>query len=160
MRFMPSASAGIALSLILAACSGGGAAPTTVPTPSAPSATQGPQPTQAQATPAATQAATHPAPTQAGAAACVPSTATPTVTAEFKEFLFVPAALTAKVGDVVSWTNADGAPHGVSLDSDNTHCTASLAKGQSGGTTFEAAGTYGLHCFVHPTMKGSITITD
>lgn len=105
------------------------------------------------------------APTQAAsagasqAAICAPSTAAGTVTGEAKEFKWVPESLTAKVGDVIVWTNADSAPHGVELDESGAKCTTNIAGGATGGATFGVAGTYAFHCFVHPNMKGTIVIS-
>jgi plastocyanin len=68
--------------------------------------------------------------------------------------------VTAKVGDVITWTNSDGVPHKVALDDGS--CAMSANIGTSGGTrslVFTKAGTYPFHCAVHPSMKGTITIS-
>lgn len=73
-------------------------------------------------------------------------------------FAFSPANITAKVGQTVTFTNGDSAPHTATLD-DGSCTTPNLGKGESGGLTFNAAGTYPFHCNIHPDMKGTITVS-
>ena len=124
--------------LLLAACSGGGA--TTAPT-SAPTAE------------ASVEAS---APT--AEAACTESSAAGEVSVAIADFAFNPADITATVGQTITFTNNDSAPHTATLDDDSCG-TGNLNNGDSGGLTFTAAGTYPFHCAVHPTMKGSITVS-
>ncbi|HYK96174.1 MAG TPA: plastocyanin/azurin family copper-binding protein [Candidatus Dormibacteraeota bacterium] len=68
--------------------------------------------------------------------------------------------VSAKVGDVITWTNSDSVPHKVALDDGS--CTMSANIGPSGGThslVFTKAGTYPFHCAIHPSMTGTITIS-
>jgi len=68
--------------------------------------------------------------------------------------------INAKVGDVITWTNSDTVPHKVALDDGS--CTMSANIDPSGGTkslVFTKAGTYPFHCTIHPSMKGTITIS-
>ena len=68
--------------------------------------------------------------------------------------------INAKVGDVITWTNSDDVPHKVATDDGS--CTMGANIGPSGGTAslvFTKAGTYAFHCTVHPSMKGTITIS-
>jgi plastocyanin len=94
------------------------------------------------------------------ASGCTPSTSTATVAATIAGFKFAPATITAKVGDVIGWTNNDTANHSAVLD-DNSSCTTGvLGQGKSGALTFSAPGTYAYHCGVHGnSMKGSITVS-
>ena len=97
-----------------------------------------------------------------GAAAgdpCAKSTATGTVTAAIKDFAFAPATVTAKVGDVITWTNNDSAGHTVTVDSAPACDTGTIAGGATGSLTFSVAGTYAFHCKIHSSMKGTITIS-
>ena len=91
---------------------------------------------------------------------CAPSTAAGTVTASIIDFEFDPATVSAKVGDVISWTNDGATPHTATVDDHGACATAQLAVGQSGAISFTAAGTYPFHCAVHPTMKGTIEISE
>jgi plastocyanin len=93
-----------------------------------------------------------------GGGACTASTGTPTVPVTIQNFAFGPAAITAKVGDVVGFTNKDSVNHTATLD-DGSCTTDSLSNGATGALTFTAAGTYPFHCKIHPTMKGTITVS-
>lgn len=81
------------------------------------------------------------------------------MTASIIDFEFDPATVSAKVGDVISWTNDGAAPHTATLDDHGACATAQLSPGQSGAISFDTAGTYPFHCSVHPTMKGTIEIS-
>lgn len=77
-----------------------------------------------------------------------------------ENFAFGPADLTIEVGDTVTWTNLDGAPHTAT----STSGPASFDSGtlNTDGTfsfTFDTAGTYEYFCEIHPEMLGSITVT-
>lgn len=128
--------------LFLAACSSGGA-------PTAPSA-------PASAAPSV-EASTEASPAAAGGP-CTESAAAGEVTVSIKGFAFNPADITAEVGQTVTFTNGDSAPHTATLD-DGSCTTARLSNGGSDGLTFTAAGTYPFHCNVHPDMKGTITVS-
>lgn len=68
--------------------------------------------------------------------------------------------IAAKVGDVITWTNADDIPH--KFANDDGSCTMGANIAPSGGTAslvFTKAGTYAFHCAIHPSMKGTITIS-
>ncbi|HEU0235104.1 MAG TPA: plastocyanin/azurin family copper-binding protein [Candidatus Limnocylindrales bacterium] len=112
------------------------------------------------ASPAPSAAEPSPGEPSAAGDPCAPSTATGTVTASIIDFEFDPATVSAKVGDVISWTNDGSAPHTATLDDHSACATAQLAAGQSGAISFSAAGTYPFHCAVHPTMKGTIEISE
>ena len=139
MRSIVRGSAAIGVALILAACS--------------PTATSAPT---SAATAAGTQAATQAA--SAAAATCEETTAAATVHAAVANFEW--GAVSAKVGDVVTWTNSDSAPHAVALDDGSCSMSDNIAA--SGGTRslkFNVAGSFPFHCSVHPNMKGTITIS-
>jgi len=130
MRPLARGIATLAISVALAACSGSG------------------------------QAATPPAPgaTTAGSAVCADSTGTTTVDATVGGFQWGPVS--AKVGDVITWTNSDSAPHKLALDDGSCTMSGNIAgSGGKASLVFSAAGTYPFHCTIHPTMKGTITIS-
>ena len=144
------------MTLVLGACGSGSTQSPVVTTAPA---------TAAAATPApATGAPASAAPSAAGgggAAACAPAAAgaAATVKVSIKNFAFSPEPVTAKVGDVIGWTNNDSAGHTASLD-DGTCTTDTIASGTTQALVFSAPGTYPYHCNIHPTqMKGTITIT-
>lgn len=68
----------------------------------------------------------------------------------------------------VIWTNADrqadsyggtGVPHHLVSDT-GLFDSGTLSAGESYGFTFPAAGTYSYHCTLHPSMVGTITLTQ
>jgi plastocyanin len=126
--------------LLLAACSSSGA--TVAPTVAAPSAE-------------ASTAASAPA---AGGAACSQSAEAGQVAVAIKDFAFGPADIQAKVGDIITFTNSDSAPHTATLD-DGSCSTGNIGSGGSDGLAFTAAGTYPFHCKIHTQMKGTITVS-
>jgi len=97
-------------------------------------------------------------PGAAAAAACATSTAAGTVTAGIKDFAFDPTAVSAKVGDVITWTNNGAASHTVTVDN-QSGCDSTVAAGATTSLTFSAAGSYPFHCKIHSQMTGTITIT-
>ena len=133
--------------------------------------TQSPDVTTAPVTAASTPApatgapASEAAPSQAGgassAAACATAAAgaAATVKVSIKNFAFSPEPVTAKVGDVIGWTNNDSISHTATLD-DGSCTTDTIAAGTTLALVFSAPGTYPYHCSIHPTqMMGKITIT-
>ncbi len=131
--------------LLLAACASSGA--TVAPSVEAPSA--------AAPSAEASTAASAPA---AGGAACSQTANAGTVAVTIKDFAFGPADIQAKVGDVITFSNKDAAPHTASLD-DGSCSTGTISPGSSDGLTFTAAGTYAFHCKIHSSMHGTITVS-
>lgn len=72
-----------------------------------------------------------------------------------KNFAFSPADATVKVGETVTFTNEDSAPHNVSIDGKEL---GSQDPGASVTWTPTKAGTYPYSCVIHPTMTGQITV--
>jgi plastocyanin len=128
--------------LLLAACSGGGA--TTAPT--------------AEASVEASMEASMEASAPAAETPCTEGTGGGDVSVAIADFAFNPADISAAVGQTITFTNNDSAPHTATLDDDSCG-TGNLNNGGSGGLTFTAPGTYPFHCAVHPTMKGTITVS-
>jgi plastocyanin len=132
MRSITRGIAAFAVSLLLAACSGSGGGGSTQP-----AATSG----------------------GGGAAPCADSTGTTTVETTVADFKWAP--VTAKVGDVITWTNSDSAPHQVGLDDNSCAMSKSIAGGGGKASlVFSKAGTFPFHCTIHSSMKGTITITQ
>lgn len=124
----------LAATLGLAACSGAGA--TVAPT-----------------------ATVAPAPSTAAAGACAPSTATGTVAVTIEGFAFQPSTVTAKVGDVIAFTNRDSASHTATLD-DDPCTTEGLGKDATGALVFSEPGSFPFHCRIHPDMTGTFEISS
>jgi plastocyanin len=91
--------------------------------------------------------------------ACAPSSSPGQVEVTIEGRAFSSSRITARVGDVISFTNRDAVPHTATLDDGS--CTAEgLGKGVTGGLTFTAAGSYPFHCRIHTDMTGTIEVTD
>lgn len=69
---------------------------------------------------------------------------------------FNPPSLEVAVGDTITFTNEDAAPHTATAKS-GAFDTGRLEKGQSAQVTISAAGTFDYICEIHPAMKGSVT---
>jgi plastocyanin len=130
----------LAIVLVVAACGGGMA--TTAPT-----------------TAAESQAPASQAPS-AASGPCAPSDAPGTVSAGMANVAFDPSSITAKVGDVISWTNKDTVQHTATVKGNETCTTPNLATEASGGITFSQAGSYDFFCKIHPQMTGTIEVTS
>jgi plastocyanin len=134
----------VVLGLILAACGGG--------------ATQTPGSSAASVPSAATGASAPASAAAGGGAACESASGgTATVTVSIKDFKMNPQPVNAKVGDVVAWTNNDGAPHSATMD-DGSCDTDSIAAGATAMLKFTAAGTYTYHCKIHPGQMKDFTV--
>jgi plastocyanin len=66
--------------------------------------------------------------------------------------------LAVKKGDTVIWTNRDSAPHTVTGEGG----LASNAIYQSGtySFTFDSVGVFNYYCTYHPSMKGTVTVSE
>jgi hypothetical protein len=75
------------------------------------------------------------------------------------QYAFAPASLTVHVGDTVTWTNRDQAPHDVTTTAGpvSVH-SPTLTTGQSWTYTFTQPGSYAYICSIHPDMKAQITV--
>ena len=77
-------------------------------------------------------------------------------------------SLASTTGGVVMWTNNDqtsgvygssGTTHNITAD-DGGYSSGNLAPGATFQRTFMVAGSYAYHCSIHPTMKGTVTVTQ
>ena len=133
------------LALVLAACSSSGSSPAASTAASA----------------AVPSTAVSAAPSSAGspaAAACKETKDTGAVAVSIKDFEFNPAAISAKVGQVIAFSNTGFEPHNATIDAGGC-ATATLQTNNTDGLVFTAAGTYPFHCTVHTQMHGTITVT-
>ena len=67
-------------------------------------------------------------------------------------------AVSAPVGETVTWKNLDSVGHTVTLDDGSVNGTISAGSTFSHG--FDTAGTFPYHCDIHKSMTGTITITQ
>jgi plastocyanin len=137
------------LALVLAACSSSGSSPAATAA-GAPSAAVGPSAAASSAPSAVASALAD--------GTCREAKDKGAVAVSIKDFEFTPAAITAKVGDVITFSNTGFEPHNATLDAGGCG-TATLQTDQTDGLTFAAAGTYPFHCTVHTQMHGTITVT-
>jgi len=73
------------------------------------------------------------------------------------DFAYSPAGVTVNVGDTITWTNEDAAPHTATAD-DGEFDTGTLSRGASGSQTFSSAGTFSYFCTIHPSMTATVTV--
>ena len=93
-----------------------------------------------------------------GAAICTEATGTAAdVEATVENNTWGPVS--AKVGDVITWTNSDAVPHKVALDDGSCTMTDNITGDAPQSLVFNQAGAFPFHCTVHPSMKGTITIS-
>jgi plastocyanin len=88
----------------------------------------------------------------------------PSVQSAIEAFKF--ENLTVSVGNVITWTNQDSAPHTVThgtspdVNSDPDFQSGNLTQGQSYFHTFTNAGTFAYFCEVHPSITGTVTVGE
>lgn len=79
---------------------------------------------------------------------------------EMMGYAFSPASLSIAVGDTVTWTNHDTAPHNVVItDGPEKFTSPNITTGSTFSHTFTKAGTYSYYCAIHPDMKATLTVT-
>ena len=80
------------------------------------------------------------------------------VAVHISNFTFGPKVVTVKVGQTVTWTNADDIPHTV-VATDKSFRSKVLDTGQSFSFTFTKAGQFAYFCSLHPMMTGKVIVT-
>jgi len=81
------------------------------------------------------------------------------VTVPIRDFFFDPSAITVEPGTTVMWVNEGTHPHTVTAD-DGQFDSEALMPGDSFMITFSGSGTLTYHCEIHPSMRGSVTVSD
>jgi len=74
-----------------------------------------------------------------------------------QNFAFVPDTVRIKVGQTITWTNKDTAPHTATALAGAFNST-NLITNQTYQFTFTTAGTFSYHCLVHPMMTTAYVI--
>jgi plastocyanin len=72
-------------------------------------------------------------------------------------FTFTPGEITIAPGQSVTWTNDDGAPHGLEYK-DGAKGVDPLLPGASFSRKFDRPGDYEYNCSVHPYMTGRVVV--
>jgi plastocyanin len=75
------------------------------------------------------------------------------------DFAFEPPAVSVTAGSTVTWTNSGAAPHTATSDS-GAFDSGTLQPGASFSQTFDTPGTFGYLCTIHPSMTGTVTVTE
>jgi plastocyanin len=72
---------------------------------------------------------------------------------------FSPNPVKIKVGETVTWINDDSGIHTVT-SKDGVFDSGMMGKGQSFSFTFDKADEYSYHCEPHPSMVGTVVVTE
>jgi len=72
-------------------------------------------------------------------------------------FAFAPVQLAVASGQTVTWTNDDGAPHGIAF-ADHAQGMDLMMPGQAFSRRFTKPGVYDYVCAVHPYMTARVTV--
>ena len=71
---------------------------------------------------------------------------------------FVPNPIAMRVGQTISWKNADSVTHDATQDASG-FTTGNVSPGAtSSPIMMSTAGTFTYHCAIHPSMVGTITV--
>lgn len=81
-------------------------------------------------------------------------------TVVIKNLTFSPSTITVPVGTTVTWTNQDTVAHTVTAEVSGGPASGTLQPGQSYSFTFNQAGTFSYCSSLHPTAKGTVTVTS
>ena len=81
-----------------------------------------------------------------------------TISVDIKNFAFNPASLTVHKGDTVVWKNMDSASH--TITGTGGLNSATLASGASYSFQFNTVGNFSYHCNFHPSMIGTVAVTE
>jgi plastocyanin len=80
------------------------------------------------------------------------------VAVDIKDFAYNPDPVTVKMGQSVTWTNQDSAPHTATAQDREVLQSGTLNQGESYTQAFDTAGTYEYFCEFHPNMKGTVVV--
>ena len=86
-----------------------------------------------------------------------PAAAKP-VSAAIANFAFAPQEIEVAVGQEITWTNEDSAPHTVTATSGADSDSGSMNQGATYTWKATKAGTVEYFCAIHPSMTGTITV--
>jgi plastocyanin len=103
-----------------------------------------------------------PAPASSTPASTTPASSTPAaggLQVTMQNLSFNPKTIQAKVGETVTFTNQDTAPHNVTpVSGPPFSASATLTNGQTFKLKLTKAGTISYYCSIHPFMKGTIVV--
>lgn len=103
---------------------------------------------------------TEPGENESGASEPAPSgEASRSEKVEIVEFTYDPDPVVVQAGGKVIWQNEDTAPHTATAD-DGSFDTGTLEQGKLKSEAFKDPGTFTYFCEIHPTMKGTVEVTE
>ena len=70
---------------------------------------------------------------------------------------FSESTITISIGDIITWTNQDSAPHSATADNGEFD-SGTLNNGESFTFIFNTTGTYTYHCSIHNGMTATIIV--
>lgn len=76
-----------------------------------------------------------------------------------QDFAFNQPSITVKKGDTAVWTNKDSAPHTVTGDNGGPG-SQTMNMENTYSFTFTDIGTFNYHCAFHPSMTGTVVVTE
>lgn len=82
------------------------------------------------------------------------------VRVEIDDMDYEPSTLTVKRGTKVKWVNEDDVAHTVTSNVIGGPNSGQLDEDESYSFTFTQTGTYVYHCAFHPSMTGSVIVTE
>ncbi len=82
------------------------------------------------------------------------------LTIAMKDFKFDPRNATVKIGQTVTWTNEDSAPHNAVDEKGGAFKSELFNKGETYEYTADKAGKIDYVCTIHPGMEGTLTVTE
>ena len=74
-------------------------------------------------------------------------------------FAFAPTTLTVRAGSTVTWTNHDEEPHTVAAADGSFH-SPGMGTGATYSHTFPTPGKFDYVCSIHPSMHGTVVVTQ
>ncbi len=111
-----------------------------------------------------TSSSTKPSSSTNSSSSSSSSSSTPassTNSVDISNYAFSPSSITVKKGTTVTWTNKDAVAHHLAeTDGKNGPASQDLNQGQTYSFTFDTTGTFKYHCAIHPSMTGTVTVTD
>jgi plastocyanin len=87
------------------------------------------------------------------------ATAAAEIRIKIDNFVFNPASVTIRPGDVVTWENADAVPHNIVSTAAVTFKSKVMDTDEKVSITFDRAATIEYFCGLHPHMKGQIIVS-
>ncbi len=89
--------------------------------------------------------------------AAAPATSKPATVVHIRDDAFVPATVSVRAGDSVTFVNDDDDAHTATAD-DASWDSEGLNQGQTWTHLFLKAGKVAYHCTVHPMMHGTVIV--